>query len=120
LQQLGLHYRVIELCTGDIGFSSAKTYDIEVWAPGRKAYLEVSSSSNFEDYQARRMGLRYKGEDGKNRLCHTLNASGTALPRLFIALIETYQQADGTIHLPEVLAPYFGSEGLVLAKSTRG
>ncbi|MDF1740433.1 MAG: serine--tRNA ligase, partial [Verrucomicrobiales bacterium] len=94
-QKLGLHYRTIELCTGDIGFSSAKTYDIEVWAPGHGGYLEVSSCSNFGDYQARRMRLRFKDEDGKNRFCHTLNGSGTALPRLFVALVETCQQADG-------------------------
>lgn len=109
LQLLGLHYRVIELCTGDIGFGSAKTYDIEVWAPGQGSYLEVSSCSNFGDYQARRMNLRFKGEDGKNRFCHTLNGSGTALARLFVALVETYQQADGTITIPEVLRGHFGS-----------
>ena len=110
LQLLGLHYRVIELCTGDIGFGSAKTYDIEVWAPGQGTYLEVSSCSNFGDYQARRMNLRYKDENGKNRFCHTLNGSGTALARLFVALVETYQQADGSILLPEPLRRYFGSE----------
>ncbi|MFM2176078.1 MAG: serine--tRNA ligase [Verrucomicrobiota bacterium] len=110
LQTLGLHYRVIELCTGDIGFGSAKTYDIEVWAPGQGTYLEVSSCSSFGDYQARRMNLRYKAEDGKNRFCHTLNGSGTALARLFVALVETYQQADGSIVIPEALRAYFGSE----------
>ncbi|MEC5129047.1 serine--tRNA ligase [Verrucomicrobiales bacterium BCK34] len=110
LQKLGLHYRTIELCTGDIGFSSAKTYDIEVWAPGHGGYLEVSSCSNFGDYQARRMRLRFKDEDGNNRFCHTLNGSGTALPRLFVALVETCQQADGTLKLPEALVPYFGAE----------
>ena len=110
LQLLGLHYRVIELCTGDIGFGSAKTYDIEVWAPGQGTYLEVSSCSNFGDYQSRRMNLRYKGEDGKNRFPHTLNGSGTALARLFVALVETYQQADGSIVIPEALRGYFGSE----------
>jgi len=109
LQILGLHYRVIELCTGDIGFGSAKTYDIEVWAPGQNAYLEVSSCSNFGDYQARRMNLRFKGADGKNQFAHTLNGSGTALPRLLVALLETYQQADGTIHLPEALRGPFGT-----------
>lgn len=112
LQLLGLHYRVIELCTGDLGFSAAKTYDIEVWAPGHGAYLEVSSCSNFADYQARRMRLRYKDENGKNQFCHTLNGSGTALPRLFVALVETWQQADGTLKLPEVLHPYFGSASI--------
>ncbi|HEX8309822.1 MAG TPA: serine--tRNA ligase [Chthoniobacteraceae bacterium] len=110
LQLLGLHYRVIELCTGDIGFGSAKTYDIEVWAPGQNAYLEVSSCSNFGDFQARRMALRYKGEDGKNQFCHTLNGSGTALPRLFVALLETYQQEDGSILLPEALRTVFGAD----------
>ena len=110
LQLLGLHYRVIELCTGDIGFGSAKTYDIEVWAPGQGTYLEVSSCSNFGDYQARRMNLRYKDENGKNRIPHTLNGSGTALARLFVALVETYQQADGTILIPEALRRHFGAE----------
>jgi len=113
LQLLGLHYRVIELCTGDIGFGSAKTYDIEVWAPGQGTYLEVSSCSNFGDYQARRMNLRYKGEDGKNRFPHTLNGSGTALARLFVALVETYQQSDGSIVIPEALRGYFGSEKIL-------
>lgn len=110
LQILGLHYRVIELCTGDLGFGSQKTYDIEVWSPGQQAYLEVSSCSNFGDYQARRMSLRYKDAEGKNRFCHTLNGSGTALARLYVALIETYLQPDGTIRLPEPLHRYFGSD----------
>jgi len=110
LQLLGLHYRTIELCTGDLGFSAAKTYDIEVWAPGHGAYLEVSSCSCFIDYQARRMNLRYKDADGKNQTPHTLNGSGVALPRLFVALIETYQQADGSIKMPEALVPYFRAE----------
>ncbi len=109
LQLLGLHYRVIELCTGDLSFGSAKTYDIEVWAPGQDAYLEVSSCSNFEDYQARRMNLRTKNAEGKNQFCHTLNGSGTALARLYVALLETHAQPDGTINLPEPLHPYFGS-----------
>lgn len=110
LQKLGLHYRTIELCTGDLGFSAAKTYDIEVWAPGQGKYLEVSSCSCFGDYQARRMKLRFKDADGKNRFCHTLNGSGTALPRLYVALLEQNQQADGSIRIPEALVPYFGSE----------
>lgn len=110
LQILGLHYRVIELCTGDIGFGSAKTYDIEVWAPGQNGYLEVSSCSNFGDYQARRMNLRFKDEKGKNRFCHTLNGSGTALARLYVALLETCQLADGSIEIPAALVPYFGAE----------
>ena len=109
LQLLGLHYRVIELCTGDVGFGSAKTYDIEVWAPGQDGYLEVSSCSNFADFQARRMSLRFKNSEGKNQLCHTLNGSGTALPRLYVALVETYQREDGTVAIPEILQPYFGA-----------
>ena len=109
LQLLGLHYRTIELCTGDLGFGSAKTYDIEVWAPGQKAYLEVSSCSNFEEFQARRMNLRFKGEDGKNRFCHTLNGSGTALARLYVALLESGLQPDGSVVLPPALHPYFGA-----------
>ena len=109
LQSLGLHYRVIELCTGDLGFGSAKTYDIEVWSPGQNGYLEVSSCSNFEDFQARRMNLRFKDAAGKNRFCHTLNGSGTALPRLFAALLEANQQPDGSIRIPEKLQPYFGT-----------
>jgi len=111
LQLLGLHYRVIELCTGDIGFGSTKTYDIEVWAPGQDGYLEVSSCSNFGDFQARRMNLRYKPEGEKKTVfCHTLNGSGTALARLYVALLETYQQADGSIAIPPALQPYFHAE----------
>ncbi|HZC59118.1 MAG TPA: serine--tRNA ligase [Chthoniobacterales bacterium] len=110
LRLLGLHYRVIELCTGDLGLSMAKTYDLEVWAPGMDRYLEVSSCSNAEDYQARRMNLKFKDKDGKNRFCHTLNGSGTALPRLWVALVETYQQADGSIRIPGPLVDYVGVE----------
>jgi seryl-tRNA synthetase len=109
LQLLGLHYRIVELCTGDLGFAAAKSYDIEVWSPGQNSYLEVSSCSNCEDFQARRMQLRFKGSDGKNRFCHTLNGSGVALPRLFAALIESYQQPDGSVTIPEKLRPYFGA-----------
>ena len=109
LQLLGLHYRVIELCTGDVGFGSAKTYDLEAWSPGQNGYVEVSSCSNFEDFQARRMNLRFKDAEGKNRFCHTLNGSGLALPRVFAALIESGQQADGSVRLPEVLHGYFGA-----------
>lgn len=112
LQKLGLHYRTIELCTGDIGFSSAKTYDIEVWAPGHGKYLEVSSCSCFTEYQARRMRLRFKDSEGKNRFPHTLNGSGTALPRLYVALLEQYQQPDGSIRIPAALVPYFGAESI--------
>ena len=112
LQTLGLHYRIVELCTGDVGFGSAKTYDIEVWAPGQNAYLEVSSCSNFTDFQARRMNLRFKDADGKNRFCHTLNGSGTAMPRLYVALLETYQQPDGSVLVPEPLRSYLDAEWL--------
>ena len=115
LQLLGLPYRVIELCGGDVGFSACRTYDIEVWAPGHNGWLEVSSCSNFGDYQARRMALRYKGADGKNHFCHTLNGSGTALARLYVALLENGQQPDGSVHLPEILHPYFGAAKLTAA-----
>jgi seryl-tRNA synthetase len=116
LQKLGLHYRVVLLCTGDLGFASARTYDIEVWAPGQKQYLEVSSCSNCEEFQARRMGLRYKNAAGENRFPHILNGSGTALARLFVALVETYQQEDGSISIPEVLRPYYRA-GKIAASS---
>jgi seryl-tRNA synthetase len=110
LQRLGLHYRVLLLCTGDMGFASAKTYDIEVWAPGQGSYLEVSSCSNCEDFQARRMNLRFKAESGENKFPHSLNGSGTALARLFVALIETHQQADGSVLIPKPLQPYLKTE----------
>lgn len=110
LQLLGLHYRVVLLCTGDMGFASAMTYDIEVWAPGQGTYLEVSSCSNCEDYQPRRMNLRFKSATGENRLPHLLNGSGTALARLFVALIETHQQADGSVSIPEPLRAHFGAD----------
>jgi seryl-tRNA synthetase len=113
LQLLGLHYRVVLLCTGDMGFPSAKTYDIEVWAPGQGSYLEVSSVSNCEDFQARRMNLRFRAENGENRFAHILNGSGTALARLFVALIESWQQSDGTIAVPQALQPYFKSERII-------
>ena len=109
LQLLQLPYRVLELCTGDIGFSSSRTYDLEVWAPGQGGYLEVSSCSHFGDYQARRMNLRYKNAEGKNVFCHTLNGSGTALPRLYVALLETHTKPGGPLILPEPLQPYFGA-----------
>ncbi len=110
LQLLGLHYRVILLCTGDMGFGSAKTYDIEVWAPGQGSYLEVSSCSNCEDFQSRRMNLRFKTEAGENKFPHILNGSGTALARLFVALIETHQQADGSVLIPQVLQPFLKTD----------
>jgi len=108
LQMLGLHYRVVTLCTGDLGFSATKTYDIEVWLPGQNAYREISSCSNFLDFQARRGGIRYR-PDGqkKSKLVHTLNGSGLAVGRTLLAILENYQQEDGTIALPEVLQPYF-------------
>ena len=112
LQKLGLHYQVIELCTGDVGFGSQKTYDIEVWAPGQGKYLEVSSCSSFGDYQARRMKLRFKDAEGKNTFCHTLNGSGTALPRLLVALLEQCQDTEGNIAIPEALQPYYGEPTL--------
>ena len=108
LQRLGLPYRVLELCTGDLSFAAAKCYDIELWAPGQQAWLEVSSCSNFEDFQARRAGIRYRDGDGKTRHVHTLNGSGVALPRLVVAILENYQQADGSIVLPEAIVPYMG------------
>ena len=110
LHLLGLHYRVVLLCSGDMGFPSAKTYDIEAWAPGQGSYLEVSSVSNCEDFQARRMNLRFKSENGENRFPHILNGSGTALARLFVALIETYQQADGSVTIPAPLQSYLKTE----------
>jgi seryl-tRNA synthetase len=109
LQKLGLPYRVIELCTGDIGFSSAKTYDLEVWMPSYNRYVEISSCSNFEDFQARRANLRYKPADnGKPRFLHTLNGSGLAVGRTFAAILENYQNEDGTITIPEALRKYLG------------
>ena len=113
LQKLGLHYRVVLLCTGDMSFPSAKTYDIEVWAPGQGSYLEVSSVSNCEDFQARRMSLRFKSGTGENRFPHVLNGSGTALARLFVALVETYQQADGSCAIPPALKDYLQVERIV-------
>ena len=114
LQQLGLHYRVLELCTGDTGFSAAHTYDLEVWSAGTNSWLEVSSCSTFTDFQARRANLRYRpgvGADGKPAkpaFLHTINGSGLALPRCLIALLETHQQADGSVTVPAVLRPYVG------------
>ena len=115
LQQLGLHYRVLTLSSGDMGFAAAKTYDIEVWAPGQGSYLEVSSVSNTEDFQARRMKLRFKAEQGGNVHPHVLNGSGVALARLFVALIETHQQADGSINIPEPLQQYLRADSIPAA-----
>jgi seryl-tRNA synthetase len=109
LQGLGLHYRVVTLCTGDIGFGSSKTYDLEVWLPGQDAYREISSCSNCEDFQARRAKIRYRQSHGdKPRYAHTLNGSGLAIGRTIVAIFEQYQQADGSILLPPVLRPYMG------------
>jgi seryl-tRNA synthetase len=111
LQKLGLHYRTIALCTGDMGAASAKTYDIEVWLPGQQLFREISSCSNFESYQARRANVRYRPE-GKNKteFVHTLNGSGLAVGRTWVAIVENYQQADGSVVIPEVLRPYIGAE----------
>jgi seryl-tRNA synthetase len=111
LQKLGLHYRVMTLCTGDMSASSAKTYDIEVWLPGQQLYREISSCSNFEAYQARRANIRYRPE-GKNKteFLHTLNGSGLAVGRTWVAIVENYQQSDGSVVIPEVLRPYIGAE----------
>lgn len=110
LKELGLRYRVLLMCSGDMGFTQAKKYDLEVWAPGQGRWLEVSSCSNFRDFQARRMKIRSRGEGGKPQLVHTLNGSGLATPRTFIAVLEHYQRADGTIEVPEVLRPYLGAD----------
>jgi len=107
LQQLELPYRVVTLCTGDIGFSAAKTYDLEVWLPGQQRYREISSCSNFEDFQARRMQARWRNPDtGKPALVHTVNGSGLAIGRTLVAVMENYQQADGSIRIPAVLQGY--------------
>ena len=108
LQRLNLHYRVIALCAGDLGFSSAKTYDIEVWLPSQGGFREISSCSNCETFQARRAGIRYKRKDGKSDFVHTLNGSGLAVGRTFLAILENYQQADGSVVIPEALRPYMG------------
>lgn len=108
LKLLELPYRVITLCTGDMGFGAAKTYDLEVWVPAQNTYREISSCSNCEDFQARRMKARFKGEDGKNRLLHTLNGSGLAVGRTLVAVLENHQNADGSINIPLALRPYLG------------
>jgi len=114
LQRLGLPYRVVVLCTGDMGFSSAKTYDIEVWLPGQNAYREISSCSNFEAFQARRMQARFRNEKGKPELVHTLNGSGLAVGRTLVAVMENYQRVDGAIDVPEALWPYMGGVKQIL------
>jgi seryl-tRNA synthetase len=108
LKRLELPYRVVALCTGDMGFSAAKTYDVEVWLPGQNAYREISSCSNFEAFQARRMQARFRNEKGKPELVHTLNGSGLAVGRTLIAIMENYQRGDGGIDIPAALRPYMG------------
>jgi seryl-tRNA synthetase len=117
LQKLNLHYRVVALCTGDMGFSSAKTYDIEVWLPGQQLFREISSCSNFESFQARRANIRYRPE-GKNKteFVHTLNGSALAVGRTWVAIVENYQQADGSVIIPEALRPYMGADRIVPKK----
>ncbi len=110
LEKLGLPYRTVVLCTADMGFSSAKTYDIEVWLPGQNGYKEISSCSNFEAFQARRAQIRYKAAKGKTEFAHTLNGSGLAVGRTWVAIVENYQQADGSVVVPEALRPYLGEE----------
>jgi seryl-tRNA synthetase len=117
LQKLGLHYRVVNLCTGDIGPSSAKTYDIEVWLPGQQLFREISSCSNFESYQARRANIRYRPEGkSKTEFMHTLNGSGLAVGRTWVAIVENYQQADGSVVIPDALRPYIGAERITPKK----
>jgi seryl-tRNA synthetase len=108
LKKLELPYRVVKLCTGDMGFSAATTYDIEVWLPAQNTYREISSCSNFEAFQARRMQARFRNAQGKPELLHTLNGSGLAVGRTLVAVLENYQQADGSVKVPEVLRPYMG------------
>ena len=117
LQKLGLPYRTVVLCTGDLGFSSAKTYDIEVWLPGQDFYREISSCSNFTDFQARRANIRYRPEGAKrSEFVHTLNGSGLAIGRTWVAIIENYQQADGSVKIPDVLQPYVGADRITPRK----
>ncbi len=116
LERLELPYRKVVLCSGDTGFSSHKTYDLEVWLPGQNAYREISSCSNFRDFQARRMRARWRNPDtGKPELLHTLNGSGVAAGRALIAVMENYQQADGSIRIPDVLRPYMGGQEAISA-----
>jgi seryl-tRNA synthetase len=110
-RKLGIPYRIVQLCTGDLGFASTRSFDIEMWAPGCGEWLEVSSCSNCADFQARRANIRYRPEAGaKPQFVHTLNGSGLALPRVVISILENYQQADGSIVVPEVLRPYMGTD----------
>ena len=117
LQRLGLPYRTVALCTGDMGFSSAKTYDIEVWLPSQKAYREISSCSNCEAFQARRANIKFRREGtGKAEHVHTLNGSGLAVGRTLIAVLENYQQKDGSVVIPEALRPFMGGRDVIEAK----
>jgi seryl-tRNA synthetase len=117
LQRLGLHYRVMALCTGDMGFSSAKTYDLEVWLPSQNRFREISSCSNFEAFQARRANIRFRTEDGKRQFLHTLNGSGLAIGRTWLAILENYQQRDGSVAIPEALQPYMGGIEVIRKES---
>jgi seryl-tRNA synthetase len=114
LQKLGLPYRVMALCTGDMGFGAARTHDLEVWLPAQNTYREISSVSNCEAFQARRLQARYKNAQGRNEWVHTLNGSGLAVGRTLVAVLENYQQADGSVVVPEVLRPYMG--GMMVLK----
>jgi seryl-tRNA synthetase len=116
LKRLELPYRVVTLCTADMGFAAAKTYDIEVWLPGQQAYREISSCSNFEAFQARRMQARFRNEKGRTEFVHTLNGSALAVGRTLVALLENYQNADGSVTIPEALRPYMG--GVTAIKSS--
>jgi seryl-tRNA synthetase len=120
LQKLGLHYRVVLLCTGDMGFASSKTYDIEVWLPSSNEFMEISSCSNCEAFQARRAGIRHKVKGGKSEYAHTLNGSGLAVGRTWIAIVENYQQADGSIAIPEALRAYMGVERIGSLEKGKG
>lgn len=120
LQKLGLHYRVVQLCTADMGFASAKTYDIEVWLPSTGEFMEISSCSNTEAFQARRSGIRFKPKSGKSEFVHTLNGSGLAVGRTWIAVVENYQQADGSVLIPEALRPYMNADKIPVQGSGRG
>jgi seryl-tRNA synthetase len=112
LELLGLEHRVLELATGDTGFASARTYDLEVWAPAAKEWLEASSVSTFTDFQARRANIRFKEGANKPRHVHTLNGSGVACPRVILAILETYQRKDGSVEVPQVLRPYMGRDAI--------
>jgi len=116
LQKLGLHYRVVTLCTADMGFSAAKTYDLEVWLPGQNLFREISSCSNFESFQARRANIRYRPEGkSKTEFVHTLNGSALAVGRTWVAIVENYQQPDGSVRIPEALQPYMGTDRIAAA-----